>query len=231
MFESLSKDTLHHSYIIVGNRTANLSALDSFIENQLEMKLVGNPNVWKKEYASFAIDDAREIQELHSRKAAVNGRRLFIIIADSLTLQAQNALLKIFEEPGSETHFFLIIHSSSRILSTLQSRVVVIQQKISEFLATDDIFKKAKVFLAASKPERLKIVKEMMGDIEKGHISKQDTIFFLQTLMKIVHLEKKSSEWSKEDILKLGELQKINDYIQDQSSSIKLLLEYTALLL
>jgi len=48
-----------------------------------------------------------------------------------MTSEAQNALLKLFEEPPSNTHFFLCVGSVSELLPTLCSRVHVLEGEIA----------------------------------------------------------------------------------------------------
>lgn len=52
-------------------------------------------------------------------------KRAFILYkADSMTHQAQNALLKSFEEPNNNIHFILVVTSMERLLPTVISRAV-----------------------------------------------------------------------------------------------------------
>ncbi len=56
------------------------------------------------------------------------GDRIIIIdYADRMTNQAQNAFLKLLEEPGDGTYFILVCHSPSKMLPTILSRVEKIQ--------------------------------------------------------------------------------------------------------
>jgi DNA polymerase III delta prime subunit len=51
-------------------------------------------------------------------------QRIFIIdFAERMTIQAQNAFLKLLEEPGEGVYFILVSHSMSKLLPTILSRV------------------------------------------------------------------------------------------------------------
>lgn len=66
-----------------------------------------------------------QIHELHSlTKGKTRETRVFIIDdADRMNVQAQNAFLKLLEEPVSNVHFILTAHQSHALLPTVLSRV------------------------------------------------------------------------------------------------------------
>ena len=71
---------------------------------------------------SISTEIIRTIYETaRSRQAKAS----FIIIddADSMTLSAQNALLKLLEEPNQSTHFILTSHRPDQLLPTIRSRM------------------------------------------------------------------------------------------------------------
>lgn len=66
-----------------------------------------------------------QIHELHSlTKGKTRETRIFIIDdADRMNVQAQNAFLKLLEEPVANVHFILTAHQSHALLPTVLSRV------------------------------------------------------------------------------------------------------------
>lgn len=76
---------------------------------------------------SFHVDAVREIrQEAHIRPNEAS-RKVFILEnAQNMTAQAQNALLKIIEEPPSNVVFVLTCENKAALLETVLSRVSVI---------------------------------------------------------------------------------------------------------
>jgi len=66
-----------------------------------------------------------QIHELHSlTKGKARETRIFIIDdADRMNIQAQNAFLKLLEEPVSNVHFILTAHQLHTLLPTVLSRV------------------------------------------------------------------------------------------------------------
>ena len=86
--------------------------------------------------------------------------KVLIIAASRAYHEAQNALLKIFEEPTADTHFFLVMPSSEGLLPTLKSRLYIVEGESGNRGEAE-----AKGFLSATKPKRLEIVKKMTDEI------------------------------------------------------------------
>jgi DNA polymerase III subunit delta' len=72
--------------------------------------------------AFTTIGQVREIVRLAASRPFEGARRVFILQADTLNVQAANALLKTLEEPQGETVFVLLATSRERVLPTILSR-------------------------------------------------------------------------------------------------------------
>lgn len=72
---------------------------------------------------TIPVDDIREMITLCSRYAFHGGNRV-VVIPDSecMTIQAQNSLLKILEEPPQNTYFLLTSSHPDQLLTTIRSR-------------------------------------------------------------------------------------------------------------
>src|SRR5680860_288677 len=69
----------------------------------------------------IGVDIMRRLYNETRTKTA--GRRIIIIdYAERMTHQAQNAFLKLLEEPGKNVHFILVSNSVSKLLPTIISR-------------------------------------------------------------------------------------------------------------
>lgn len=90
------------------------------------------PDDLKKEHAdtshltrsSLGIEDARKLTQMSASSGWEKGRR-FVILAENMTEEAQNALLKLFEDPPQDTIFYLIVPNASILLPTLRSRLIL----------------------------------------------------------------------------------------------------------
>jgi DNA polymerase-3 subunit delta' len=71
----------------------------------------------------ISVDDVRAVGQFLRHTAAMGGWRTVIVdSADAMNINAQNALLKILEEPPPRTLLLLVCHAPSRLLPTVRSR-------------------------------------------------------------------------------------------------------------
>ncbi len=204
------KNNLHHAYFIIGETSSNQKALENFLENELNFKISGNPDFWRGEFETFTINEARQLTIGDLRKN-LSGRKVFVIVANFLTLEAQNALLKVFEEPTKNTHFF-ILSPQDLLLPTLRSRMqtIVPISKVQKFES----------ILKLNLKKRLEKVKEIVDGISDEQISKQDAIYFLNQIELELYL--KGIGNSKQGLVacKLA-----REYLYDRGAPIKMILE------
>ncbi|BDQ28458.1 DNA polymerase III subunit delta' [Helicobacter ailurogastricus] len=77
--------------------------------------------------AELVCEDELKIEHAHEIKRRCvlkfSGQKAFIIAASNFNLFAQNALLKILEEPPKNTFFILITKHPSALLLTIRSRL------------------------------------------------------------------------------------------------------------
>lgn len=87
------------------------------------------------------IGQVREVVRLAASRPFEGARRVFILQADTLNVQAANALLKTLEEPEGEAVFVLLAASREGVLPTILSRAQAIrfnpvpQREVARFLA------------------------------------------------------------------------------------------------
>ncbi len=77
---------------------------------------------------SISVDQIRSLQARLTTRPGLSDKRAIILdAADDLDRNAANALLKCLEEPPSGTYFFLVSHSSDRLLPTIRSRCQILR--------------------------------------------------------------------------------------------------------
>lgn len=113
-----------HAYFFAGAFEEGIAAAHAFAEEHLSLSVKGNADVVTLRYSLFPVDEARRIGELASRAALGENGTLIIIAAERLFHESQNALLKVFEEPGDGTTLILIIPSEGMLLPTMRSRLL-----------------------------------------------------------------------------------------------------------
>ena len=216
--------------------------LKIFFEKEVGIKTRGNADFWHGKFATLSIDEARNIAELQERKSAGGGKKIFIISAESITEEAQNALLKVLEEPTSETHFF-ILSPQDTLLPTLRSRL----HSISVEAWLPQMPKRHFDILEMKMKDRLAKVKEITDAISEAKSSdssiarpaedgfrektKQDAIDFINQVeielyQKLHHI----SKTTRFDLVKGLEVTiKARQALYDRGAPVKMILENVVL--
>lgn len=119
---------LSHAYIFFGEPEVGKFYFAKHLAHLLEegkLELTNRPL-----QDALVLDDARGIEEMRElkrflwQKPAVSGKRLAIINnAEYLTPQAQNAILKITEEPPEHAVLILIVNQLENVIPPLLSRI------------------------------------------------------------------------------------------------------------
>ena len=92
-----------------------------------------------KDKATIGVDAVKDFREDMFLSSTEAEKKIYVIDdADCMTVEAQNALLKILEEPPSNVLIILLANECDRILSTIKSRV----QYISMARFSNDELKK-----------------------------------------------------------------------------------------
>ncbi len=204
-------------HIVAGGAESVASVLDLLAKDGFETR--ANPDAFVRQYARFGIDEARELRDRAALRA-LGTRRVFVIATPSMTTEAQNALLKTFEEPAVTTHFFLIIPSPRALLPTLLSRAQVLSLRRPDSTEGDV---EAAAFLSASVPARLDMLKPLL---EKDADDKRDLGAVLAFLASL----ERSLARSQSDPRAVAPVYRAQKYMGDKGALIKPLLEQVALL-
>lgn len=214
----------HHAYCISGGEAVQGSLLQILAKKHKAI-INNNPDFVVRKYSNFLIDDAREIKRIHdSRPVGTDGKKYIILDIDNITKEAQNALLKLLEEPAEYAHFFLIVRSVDILLDTVRSRLQFINigaDSVSSNKYADEI----KAFIRYPLNKRLEFIKKFVDDISKEKRSKRDAIDFLDELELALY----STKSIKNDIKIFEAIDLVRKYIYDRAPSFKMLMEYVAL--
>ncbi len=80
---------------------------------------------------TIGIDAVREIRESAFIVPNDSDIKAYIIrYADTMTVQAQNAILKLLEEPPKNVYFMLLVENAASLLATVRSRAPVIRMQV-----------------------------------------------------------------------------------------------------
>lgn len=93
-----------------------------------------HPDVYEmrrpQDRASVGIDAVRSmLAQVYARPTEADFKAVIVYEAHLLTAEAQNAMLKIIEEPPANVVFFLLCNTTAPILTTVMSRCVLVELK------------------------------------------------------------------------------------------------------
>lgn len=153
----------HHAYFFAGEREEGIAAALAFGERALGLFPVGNPDVMIERHGLFTVDDARRIAAKAELSPLMGDKKMFIIAANRLFHEAQNAMLKLFEEPPAETTLVLVIPSEGNLLYTLRSRLQPLPH-VGVTTSHIEISEEAKVFVAGGEAVREKVIAKILDE-------------------------------------------------------------------
>jgi DNA polymerase-3 subunit delta' len=80
---------------------------------------------------TLGVDSIREIRETAFIIPNDSDIKAYIVrYADTMTVQAQNAMLKLLEEPPKNVYFMLLVENASALLATVRSRAPVVRMQV-----------------------------------------------------------------------------------------------------
>lgn len=195
---------MHHANLYVGKNEWALSLLPPNLQTP-------SVDVLHKVYERMSIADVRTLIYEAQMRPVEREFRAFVVMTNVLLGEAQNALLKLFEEPNAHTVFYLIIPREDMLLPTLRSRLLLAgtEEEGVENHSFDS-------FKALSYAERLKSI--------ATHLDLDDAVW----LSDIVRGMSQEAHTRKEISL-IKDTLLLESYIYANGSAKKMLLEHVAL--
>jgi len=203
----------HHVYGVSGNQ---------HVAQAIEQKCrLISKYVTYTYYEKLKIDDVRGVKLLQNEKSTE--LKIFIISFHTATLEAQNALLKILEEPSGQTIFIIVSDHYDTLLPTLHSRISETQWDSNEPSNSNTINYSFQEFNTMNLQERFDWIKTTT-DKKKSEASVRSVweSFF-----------KQGQEYAQahKNYVLLESLIDARSHISKNGSSIKMILEYIAITL
>ena len=146
----------HHAYVYVAQAQDDLP--ETIVRPGTDVEHV--------ELDRLSIADVRTIKASAYRRPQEHALQHIVIKAQAIPHEAQNALLKLLEEPPATTVLHLCVPFKDQLLPTVLSRVALVERAETRH-EPSTVFAD---FVSASLQER-------MAQIEKAHKQK-DTVFF-----------------------------------------------------
>lgn len=226
MFEDLFPSQLNHSYIIQGNPATSPAELKDYLISR-NLFDTENPDIMFELYEALDMDEGHKIKEWHSLASYEGKKRACIVGAKFINREAEQSLLKILEEPGENTHFFIIVPDVENVLPTIRSRCHLV------YLDKDNKYDSwAKKFIGVGIKDRIDMIAVILKSAEDADTSA--TIRFeaksiLDSLEQNLFAEFKKDINNKNIEWVLGEIIKAKKNLRNPGSSVKMLLEHIAL--
>ncbi len=168
------------------------------------------------------IETARNI--ISFAQSPYNGEKIALISFHTASIPAQNAMLKVLEDPRGDMRFVIVTTHASNLIDTVLSRVQHLtledgSQNINE--------KHAREFLSTSPSFRMKLsfVIDILSRVDEEERKDREAVKgFILSLVDILKEIKAQPHY-------ISETLEIASYASDSSASGKALLEYLSLLL
>jgi len=223
----------HHAYLYAGEKEAGIAAARAFAADTLGLPAEGSPDLAVFEYGLFSVDDARAVAGFAAQAPASGERKMLVISAGRLFHEAQNALLKLFEEPSEGTTLVLIVPAEGMLLPTLRSRLLPLPSE-----ATPGIGPEAEAFLAAGKAEREKIVAKLLARAksdkdEEKQAARAEAARLAAGVTRAAYAARRGAQGkeARELDLLLSDLARFAPVLHERSAPLKLIFEHLLLVL
>ena len=178
-----------------------------------------HPDVRVGVYEKLPVDDVRRhIAEIHTTPM-MGDKTLTCIVAGQVDHEAQNALLKVMEEPPAHATVVLFIPSVDMLLPTLRSRLFIVGEVVK---ASEDSL--GADFLQKTVPLRQKAIEKIIKDKDTSAARA-----LLEAIEVALARRMRAGEYSLRE--SLHECARMRGYLRQRGASIKFILEHLALAL
>jgi DNA polymerase III delta prime subunit len=144
----------HHAYLVLGNITTTVE----FIKKSLSV----DQKIYEHAFELLGVEELREFKVEYQGKASYH--RSIIVSAERVSTGAQNALLKMIEEPVENITLFFVFPPHITVLNTILSRVITITAPSNY---TNLLFP-IKDFLQMDYKKRLDAIEDLSKDRKKN---------------------------------------------------------------
>jgi DNA polymerase III delta prime subunit len=219
-----------HAYHVTGGSEEGIAKALTFVEREFGLSGSRNPDLIVLRHALFTVEDARKLMDI-AVAAPVGEHKVIIISATRFFHEAQNALLKLFEEPPQNVTLVLVLPSEGVLLPTLRSRLAPLQEHAD---ATSEMSLLAQEFLAADTDEREKLINKLVDrsksdkDEEKQQ-ARSDAVRLAEDLMRAASGKRGIED--KERRLFIDDLMHFLPLLHTRSAPLKLTFEHLLLVI
>lgn len=146
----------HHALLFVGTHDECLEQIPLSARSGVDAEVIVTEQL--------DIAEARALGERAGSRPIAARKRSFIISVSHIPHEAQNALLKLFEDPPATAQFYIIVPRVSVLLPTLRSRLHLFYEADTSASALDE---QTLSFLQSSFNERILAIAHLAKEKEK----------------------------------------------------------------
>lgn len=219
----------HQAFVIEAEAEEGIELAQSWATRELGMQTEHNPDIVVLRYGLLSVEDARRVTELAAGASFVGEHKVLIVSASRAYHEAQNALLKIFEEPPPGMYLFLILPTLGGLLPTLRSRVDI----LSVVEVTKPLIPEvAKQFMKAAPEKRTAIIKKLTSgkDEEDRREHRDEAIRIVNGIEAVAYAKLKDSPSTSLGAL-LSDISVLRENLYDRSAPVRMILEHLALVI
>lgn len=230
----------HHAFVIEAEAEEGISTAQAWVEKELGIQVHNNPDINILRFGLFSVADARRVTELAAGAAFAGNSKAIIMSATRAYHEAQNALLKVFEEPPAGTYLFLIMPSLGGLLPTLRSRVQILDIRCPTSEVghrMSDVSEVAEEFLKATKEKRSLIIKKLTSgkDEEKRRENREEAIALVNGIEAAIYNDRGQTSVIDQGLTLIKHAEILEDiatlrtHLYDRSAPVKMILEHLSI--
>ena len=209
-FNKLAHPDLHFVFPVIKKKAKDTVSDDFILEwrELLSHTPYFNLNIWLEEMgaenqqAQIYVKESDEIIRKLSLKSSQGGYKIMIIwLPEKMNVECSNKLLKLLEEPPSQTIFIMICEEPDKLLETIRSRA----QRITIKKIDDDSIRKALVEQRGISEQAANRIARMANGnwlkaLEELQVGSENELFLdlFQSLMRLAYMRniKDLKKWS-----------------------------------
>jgi len=221
----------YHAFVIEAGAEEGIKAAQAWAREELGMKIENNPDVIMLRYGLLSVEDARRVAELAASSPFAGEHKVVIITASRAYHEAQNALLKLFEEPPIGVYLFFVLPSLGGLLPTLRSRVQILKHETSSTKLQTKAKREinpAEEFMKASKEKRSAMIKKIAAHQEGDAVSAREEAIEIVNGIEAVAYQRGIG---KADAALLSDIATLRGHLHDRSAPVKMIMEHLSLVI
>lgn len=171
-------NSMPQSLLLMGQKGIGLSTLARQIAAKLTSDvytvLPEKDEVVNLEKGAIGVSSIRKLYD-YTKSTRTQKQVVIIDYTERMTLSAQNAFLKLLEEPPTNTHFILLSHDTTMLLPTILSRVWSLEVKPITAAQTEELLRTLNIQDAQKKTQILFMASGLPAEITR--LAEDDAYF------------------------------------------------------